>query len=221
MRQQSAVVFAAAVAVLAAATSAQYPAGMGNWMRPEIEGLVASTEYDQHHVLYGQYDADAGNWTKLSFTAAGGDAGSPRVAVAEVFQNVDAPHKWELIKVRSLDARDAYYTAGFAEAALTHERIFDLWFNSVRTDTANYSKNEKLTRFMAEQTKTLKEYPTDTEFGQAIRGIVRQIDGLWAGWEFAFKAVRSAVTAHDIYMLSYGVDADLCGRNARKRPVCC
>jgi hypothetical protein len=91
----------------------------------------------------------------------------------------------------------------------------------VSPQTADYSENNPLSRFFQNQTKTLKEYPTDTDFGQANRGIVRQIDGLWAGWEFAFKAAGFAVTAHDIYMLSYGVDADLCGRNARKRPVCC
>jgi hypothetical protein len=117
-------------------------------MRPEIEGLVTSTEYDQRHVLYEQYDADAGNWTKLSFTAASGVAagggGVPeRGCAAQVGADQGA---------QTRRPRRVLHGGVRGGGRDTHEQIFDQWCNTVRPQTADYSENKPLSRFLQNQT---------------------------------------------------------------------
>lgn len=208
MRFLTALVLAFATTAFA---SSAYPPGMGNWMRPTIEGLVNDTAFERHHVLFGNYDEHASRWSELNF-----QDGDGREPVAEVFITSNAVHRWEAIKVRSIDPRDAYYTAGFAEALLTHENMFNLWANGIAAGAAKIQKSAFGRSIIAGQKQAARSYPTTTPAGQQLANLLRQVDGLADGWQAAYEAAGSPAdmanfTADDVFMMSYFEDAETIG----------
>jgi hypothetical protein len=165
--------------------------GMGAWMRPTIEGLLPVSDYIARHVLYGEPHGTT--WASPSFekrASSKGAAAHARVALAEVLHNPDAPHRWELIKITSLNDTDAFYTVGYAEGLVTHVNMFNTWHNTVAR--LQPGVDDPKMPAMLSLIEYLRNYPhQDTEYGRMVPQLMRQIDGLWAGWAAAYKATGS------------------------------
>eukprot|EP00672_Neobodo_designis_P025095 CAMPEP_0174851358 /NCGR_PEP_ID=MMETSP1114-20130205/23139_1 /TAXON_ID=312471 /ORGANISM="Neobodo designis, Strain CCAP 1951/1" /LENGTH=118 /DNA_ID=CAMNT_0016085893 /DNA_START=72 /DNA_END=424 /DNA_ORIENTATION=- len=115
MKKLTCLVAVATLGVLATAQGVPYGPGMGaNWAKPTIADLKDTAAYDTHAALYGTFDDVSGRWIGLRMSTNNNSATSTATAAAEMLRNRNA-EGWDVLKFRSLEARDEFYTVGYLE----------------------------------------------------------------------------------------------------------
>ena len=193
----------ALLGLLAVAVAAQVnPANpSGDWKHPTIQNMTTNPQYNEEHILYGNYSNTTG-WHGFSWLESSGLAPAVRVS-----RNKDV-EAWDYIKFESLNPAEAYYTAGWAEGFLTFDSIYVTYVNQVRANAQQLVDNMAARTFINQHVAYERNHENKTAFGQQLHRQMRQIDGIYAGFVAGYEAAGrpanvTELSWQDIYLVSY------------------